>query len=160
MARLRVLFRGHEPEPFLGPLVEQARSFVIPRPVDCDLHLFSIASPAHVVVVRAGHKKPDATHDQYNRESGESMSGDVALQLLARMLWVGVLIAAPLLLITMAVGLLVSIFQVVTQIQDMSLSFIPKLLTVVVVLVAFGPWMLKQLVGYSAAVISSIPSYF
>ena len=88
------------------------------------------------------------------------MSGDVALQLLARMLWVGVLIAAPLLLITMAVGLLMSIFQVVTQIQDMSLSFIPKLLTVVVVLVAFGPWMLKQLVGYSAAVISSIPSYF
>lgn len=88
------------------------------------------------------------------------MSGDVALQLLARMLWVAVLIAAPLLLITMAVGLLVSIFQVVTQIQDMSLSFIPKLLTVVVVLVAFGPWMLKQLVGYSAAVISSIPSYF
>ncbi|MBC7208629.1 MAG: flagellar biosynthetic protein FliQ, partial [Methyloversatilis sp.] len=44
--------------------------------------------------------------------------------------------------------------------KDVSLFFIPKLLTVVVVLVAFGPWMLKQLVGYSAAVISSIPSYF
>jgi len=88
------------------------------------------------------------------------MTGDVALQLLARMLWVAVQISAPLLLITLAVGLLVSIFQVVTQIQDMSLSFIPKLLTVVLVLVAFGPWMLKQLVGYSASVIAGIPGFF
>ena len=88
------------------------------------------------------------------------MTGDVALQMLARMLWAAVQISAPLLLITMAVGLLVSIFQVVTQIQDMSLSFIPKLLTVVVVLIAFGPWMLKQLVGYSASVIAGIPGFF
>jgi len=75
------------------------------------------------------------------------------------MLWAGVFIAAPLLVITMIVGIVVSIFQVVTQIQEVSLSFIPKILTVVFVLVLFGPWMLKKLVNYSASVIASIPGY-
>lgn len=75
------------------------------------------------------------------------------------MLWAGVMIAAPLLIITMIVGVLVSIFQVVTQIQEVSLSFIPKILTVVLVLALFGPWMLKKLVNYSASVIASIPAY-
>lgn len=87
------------------------------------------------------------------------ITGDVALQLVSRMLWAGVSIAAPLLLITMIVGILVSIFQVVTQIQEVSLSFIPKILTVVAVLVVMGPWMLKKLVNYSAAVIAGIPAY-
>lgn len=87
------------------------------------------------------------------------ITGDVALQLVSRMLWAGVSIAAPLLVITMIVGILVSIFQVVTQIQEVSLSFIPKILTVVAVLVVMGPWMLKKLVNYSAAVIAGIPGY-
>lgn len=87
------------------------------------------------------------------------MTGDAALQLVSRMLWAGVSIALPLLLITMIVGVLVSIFQVVTQIQEVSLSFIPKILTVVLVLVVLGPWMLKRLVSYSAAVIAGIPGY-
>lgn len=88
------------------------------------------------------------------------MTGDSALQLVSHMLWMGLLIMAPLLLIVMVVGVLVSIFQVVTQIQEMSLSFIPKIITVVLVLQIFGPWMLKQLVNYSASVITSIPGYF
>ncbi|MBI2308421.1 MAG: flagellar biosynthesis protein FliQ [Rhodocyclales bacterium] len=87
------------------------------------------------------------------------MTGDAALQLVSRMLWAGVSIALPLLVITMVVGILVSIFQVVTQIQEVSLSFIPKILTVVLVLVVLGPWMLKKLVSYSVAVISGIPGY-
>lgn len=87
------------------------------------------------------------------------MTGDTALQLVSRMLFAGVVIAAPLLLITMVVGILVSILQVVTQIQEVSLSFIPKLLSVVLVLSLFGPWMLKKLVNYSASVIANIPAY-
>jgi flagellar biosynthetic protein FliQ len=87
------------------------------------------------------------------------MTSDVALQLVSHMFWVGLLIMAPLLLIVMAVGLLVSVFQVVTQIQEVSLSFIPKIITVVVVLQVFGPWMLKMLVNYSIGVIASIPGY-
>ncbi len=69
------------------------------------------------------------------------------------------LIMAPLLLLVMVVGILVSIFQVVTQIQEMSLSFVPKLITVVVVLQVFGPWMLRSLVNYAAQLINSIPQY-
>ncbi len=67
---------------------------------------------------------------------------------------------SPLLLLILVVGVLVSIFQVVTQIQEMSLSFIPKIITVVIVLQVFGSWMLKTLVNYSAAVIANIPGYF
>lgn len=88
------------------------------------------------------------------------MTGDVALQLVSHMLWTGLLLIAPLLLIVMVVGIIVSIFQVVTQIQEMSLSFIPKIITVVLVLQIFGPWMLKLLVNYSSSVITNIPGYF
>ena len=88
------------------------------------------------------------------------MSSDAALQLVSHMLWTGLLMMAPMLLLVMIVGILVSIFQVVTQIQEMSLSFIPKIITVVLVLQIFGPWMLRLLVNYSSQVISSIPTYF
>jgi len=87
------------------------------------------------------------------------VTGDMALQLVSHMLWTGLMLIAPLLLIVMAVGIVVSIFQVVTQIQEMSLSFIPKIITVVLVLQIFGPWMLKLLVNYSSSVISNIPNY-
>lgn len=88
------------------------------------------------------------------------MTSDFALQLMADMLWSALLISAPILGLTMLVGLLVSILQVVTQIQEMSLSFIPKIVTVVVVMVVFGPWMLKKLLQFSAGVIGNIPLYF
>lgn len=88
------------------------------------------------------------------------MTSDAALQMVSHMFWVGLMIMAPLLVIVMVVGVLVSIFQVVTQIQEVSLSFIPKIITVVLVLQIFGPWMLKILVNYSASVIGSIPGYF
>ena len=87
------------------------------------------------------------------------MTSDTALLLVSRMLLVGILIASPLLLAAMIVGVVISIFQVVTQIQEVSLSFIPKILTVILVLVAFGPWMLKKLVNYSASMIAGIPGY-
>lgn len=87
------------------------------------------------------------------------MTGDIALQMVADLLWTGLLIIAPLLATIMLVGLAISIFQVATQIQEMSLSFVPKIVAVALVLIIAGPWMLKQLVSYSASVISSIPAY-
>jgi flagellar biosynthetic protein FliQ len=87
------------------------------------------------------------------------MHPDLALQLLASVLWNALLIAAPLLAVTLVVGLLVSILQVVTQVQEASLTFIPKVVASVIVLVICGPWMLKRLVGFSAQLIASIPSY-
>ena len=88
------------------------------------------------------------------------MTPDLALQLLADLLWNALLIAAPLLAVTLVVGLLISVIQVVTQVQEASLTFIPKLVASVVVLVLCGPWMLKRLVAFSASLIASIPTYF
>ena len=71
---------------------------------------------------------------------------------------VTVMLAAPLLLVTLAVGLLVGVFQAATQINEMTLSFIPKLLAMAATLLIAGPWMISQLVGYTRQLITSIPS--
>ena len=67
------------------------------------------------------------------------------------------MLAAPLLLTALAVGLLVGIFQAATQINEMTLSFIPKLLAMAAVLALTGPWMLRTLVEYTRNLIESIP---
>jgi flagellar biosynthetic protein FliQ len=74
-----------------------------------------------------------------------------------RALEMTLMLAAPLLLVALAVGLLVGIFQAATQINEMTLSFIPKLIGMAAALVIAGPWMLKQLVAYTRALIESIP---
>lgn len=88
------------------------------------------------------------------------MTGDFALQLLAQLLWTAVLISAPILGLIMVTGLVISILQVVTQVQEMSLTFVPKILVVAIALVAFGPWMLKQLIQFASSSIQNIPLYF
>jgi len=88
------------------------------------------------------------------------MKSDTALQLMAQLLWNAVLISAPILIATLLVGLIVSILQVVTQVQDMSLTFIPKLIATVAALTIFGPWMLRKLLLFATGLISNIPSYF
>ena len=88
------------------------------------------------------------------------MSADFALVLTNEMLWTAILLAAPVLGLSMLVGLLVSIFQVVTQIQEMSLTFVPKIITVALTIIVFGSWMLTVLVTYSRGLIASIPQLF
>lgn len=73
-------------------------------------------------------------------------------------LWVTMLIAAPLLLSALAVGLLVGMFQAATQINEMTMSFIPKLLVVVAALIIAGPWMLSVIVDYTQQLMEQIPS--
>ena len=68
------------------------------------------------------------------------------------------LLAAPLLLVALGVGLLVGIFQAATQINEMTLSFIPKLAGMAATLLVAGPWMLKELVTYTRQLLESIPS--
>ena len=68
------------------------------------------------------------------------------------------LLAAPLLLTTLVIGLLVGIFQAATQINEMTLSFIPKLVGMVAALLIAGPWMLNQLLSYTRTLITSIPA--
>jgi flagellar biosynthesis protein FliQ len=67
------------------------------------------------------------------------------------------MLSAPLLLTALAVGLIVGIFQAATQINEMTLSFIPKLLAMAAMLALTGPWMLRQLIEYSRNLIESIP---
>jgi len=70
---------------------------------------------------------------------------------------VTILVSAPLLLTALAVGLLVSVFQAATQINEMTLSFIPKLLATFLVLVVAGPWMLTMMMDYTRRLYSGIP---
>jgi flagellar biosynthetic protein FliQ len=76
--------------------------------------------------------------------------GQQALQLL-------LMVSAPLLLTALAVGLVVSVFQAATQVNEATLSFLPKLLAVVAALVIAGPWMMSMMVGYLRQLIESIP---
>jgi flagellar biosynthetic protein FliQ len=73
-------------------------------------------------------------------------------------LWVTMLIAAPLLLSALAVGLLVGMFQAATQINEMTLSFIPKLLVLVLSLVLAGPWMLTIIANFTKTLMEQIPA--
>lgn len=68
------------------------------------------------------------------------------------------MLSAPLLLVALAVGLLVGILQAATQINEMTLSFIPKLIGMAAALMIAGPWMLKELINYTRTLIESIPS--
>ena len=68
------------------------------------------------------------------------------------------LVAAPVLLVSLAVGLIVSVFQAITQINEMTLSFIPKVVAVVAVLVIFFPWMLQVMLDFTRELILSIPA--
>ncbi|MFC5606442.1 flagellar biosynthesis protein FliQ [Variovorax soli] len=70
---------------------------------------------------------------------------------------VTLLLAAPLLLVALLVGLVISIFQAATQINEATLSFIPKLLAVFATLVIAGPWMLEQMLDYMRQLFGSIP---
>ncbi|MEO0436813.1 MAG: flagellar biosynthesis protein FliQ [Pseudomonadota bacterium] len=72
-------------------------------------------------------------------------------------LWLAVLLSGPLLLSALAVGLLIGVFQAATQIQEMTLSFIPKLLALVVALFVAGPWMISLVVSFSERLFQEIP---
>ena len=70
---------------------------------------------------------------------------------------VTLMVAAPMLLVALAVGLIVSIFQAATQINEMTLSFIPKLVGIFITMIVAGPWMLTVMVDYMRQMFSGIP---
>ena len=69
------------------------------------------------------------------------------------------MLAMPMLGLGLAVGLMVSIFQATTSIQEMTLTFIPKILAIMTALIVFSPWMLDKIVTYTQNVIINIPAY-
>lgn len=70
---------------------------------------------------------------------------------------VGLMISAPLLVAALVTGLIISILQAATQVNEMTMTFIPKILMIVGVAVALGPWMMKIFIEYTRAVFASIP---
>jgi flagellar biosynthesis protein FliQ len=86
------------------------------------------------------------------------MDQDTVINLAAQAMSLAFKVAGPLLLAAMAVGLLVSIFQAVTQIQEQSLTLIPKIAAVAAIVVLLGPWMLDELVTYTTNLYTSIPT--
>ncbi|WP_096663619.1 flagellar biosynthesis protein FliQ [Polaromonas sp. AET17H-212] len=70
---------------------------------------------------------------------------------------VTLMVAAPMLLVALGIGLLVSIFQAATQINEMTLSFIPKLVGIFLALIVAGPWMLSVMLDYMRQVLTGIP---
>jgi flagellar biosynthesis protein FliQ len=86
------------------------------------------------------------------------MNPETVMTIGSRALEMTVMLAAPLLLVALVTGLVVGAFQAATQINETTLSFIPKLLGVAVTLVVAGPWMLKLLVSYTRELFESIPS--
>lgn len=85
------------------------------------------------------------------------MSPEAVIELAQRALWIMMLLAAPMLLSALAVGLLIGMFQAATQINEMTLSFIPKLIVVGLVLAVTGSWMIRTLVAFTRALIESLP---
>ncbi|HXD55622.1 MAG TPA: flagellar biosynthesis protein FliQ [Solirubrobacteraceae bacterium] len=86
------------------------------------------------------------------------MNQDTVVNLASQGMSLALKIAGPLLLVALVIGLIVSVFQAVTQIQEQSLSLIPKIVGVAVVVVVLGPWMLGQLVAYTTSLYTAIPS--
>ena len=85
------------------------------------------------------------------------MGPETVLDIGSEALWLAVLLAGPMLGAALAVGLFIGVIQAATQIQEMTLSFIPKLLALVVVLFVVGPWMLRVIVTFSERLFLEIP---
>ncbi len=85
------------------------------------------------------------------------MTPETVMTVGTRALEITLMLAAPMLLVALVVGLLVGVFQAATQINEQTLSFIPKLVALALALLFAGPWMLKVLVSYTRELIESIP---
>ena len=86
------------------------------------------------------------------------MTPETVITIGQQALWVTMLIASPLLLSALAIGVLVGMFQAATQINEMTMSFIPKLLVLVIALSIAGPWMLSVIMSFMRQLVERIPS--
>lgn len=85
------------------------------------------------------------------------MENSFAIEVVNQAIRVTLMLSAPMLIGALVVGVLVSIFQAVTQINEQTLSFIPKILVIIAALVIFSPWMMETMVTYTQDLFTSIP---
>ena len=86
------------------------------------------------------------------------MSQDLVIQIFRDFLKSTLILMSPLLIASIVVGLLISIFQAATQIQEITLSYVPKIITAMVLLIALGPWMIARLTGFARSLYLTIPT--
>jgi flagellar biosynthesis protein FliQ len=87
------------------------------------------------------------------------MSVEFIADLASRALWVTLLVSGPILGLGLLVGVAVSIFQAVTQIQEMTLTFIPKIIAIFVAILVFGKWMMLVLLNFTSNLWINLPNY-
>lgn len=87
------------------------------------------------------------------------MSAEAVISLAKNGVFTVLVVAGPLLLIALTVGLIVSIIQATTQIQEQTLAFIPKIIAVLIGIVIFGPWMLSKLLAYTADIFHNLTRF-
>jgi flagellar biosynthetic protein FliQ len=95
----------------------------------------------------------------YIENGGEVMSTGFVIDIISQAIWNVILISAPMLLLGLVVGLVISIFQATTQIQEQTLAFIPKILAVFAGIVLFGPWMLTRMMDFTKSLFMNMSSY-
>lgn len=87
------------------------------------------------------------------------MDANFIVGLGAQVMWIIVKLTAPVLGFGLAVGLLISIFQATTQIQEQTLAFVPKIAAVIIALLVFGPWMLATLLSFSSGILGQLNTF-
>ena len=86
------------------------------------------------------------------------MTDSTVIEIMHRALLLAAMVSAPVLVTGLVVGIVVSVFQAATQIHEMSLTFIPKMIAVAVAIVVCGPWMLTQTITFTSGLLQSIPA--
>jgi len=92
------------------------------------------------------------------RQGTVRVEADRALGLMNDMLWNCIIVAGPVLAATLIVGLVVSVLQVATQLQEITLSYVPKLLIAAALLILLGPWMIARITDFARGLFLAIPS--
>lgn len=87
------------------------------------------------------------------------MNEDVVIGLARETMWVALQVGAPVLLVTLIVGIGVSILQAATQVNEATLTFVPKVVGVFVAILILGPWMLETMIGFSATLFANLADY-
>ncbi len=87
------------------------------------------------------------------------MNAETVIALAERGVYTTIVICGPLLLLALVVGLIVSIFQATTQIQEQTLAFIPKIVAVLIGIIFFGPWMLTKMITYTSQIFSDLTRF-
>jgi len=87
------------------------------------------------------------------------MTSEAVITLAERGVWTVLIISAPLLLLALVIGLIVSIFQATTQIQEQTLAFIPKIVAVFLGIVFFGPWMLGRMISFTLDIFNNLTKF-